>query len=232
VTSLLTPARRRSYEVIDDPGVDPAIITRSLEDVERANCIFGGTRSAIAELEPVLDALPRSASLLDVGTGTGDIAVAARKAAEEHGVLLTTIGLDVSAPLVNRHRARNNYVVRGDALRLPFRDRSIDVVLCSQLLHHFDGARAGILLREMDRVARVRVVVSDLRRSRIAAAGIWVASFVLGFHPVTRHDAVVSVFRGFLPAELAELLHVATGARVKVSRRPLFRLTTSWVPGI
>jgi SAM-dependent methyltransferase len=230
VKGIFTPPRRHSVEVLDDPAVDPAVMTRSMADVERANWFFGGTRSAIAELEPALETLPRSASMLDVGTGTGDIAVAARESARERGVVLTTIGLDLSAPLVNRHRSRNNHVVRADALRLPFRDRSIDVVLCSQLLHHFDGARAAILLREMDRVARVRVVVSDLRRSRVAAAGIWIASFLLGFHPVSRHDGVVSVLRGFLPEELADLLQVATGERPRVSRRPLFRVTMSWVP--
>jgi SAM-dependent methyltransferase len=230
VSPILTPPRRRGVEVLDDPAVDPAVMTRSMADVERANFFFGGTRSAISELGPALDALPRSALLLDVGTGTGDIPAAARKAASERGVALTTIGLDLSAALVDRHRSRNNYVVRADALRLPFRDRSIDVVLCSQVLHHFDGARAAILLREMDRVARVRVVVSDIRRSRVAAAGIWIASFLLGFHPVSRHDGVVSVLLGFVPDELADLLQVATGDRPRVSRRPLFRVTTSWVP--
>jgi 2-polyprenyl-3-methyl-5-hydroxy-6-metoxy-1,4-benzoquinol methylase len=230
VSLTLTPARRRGVEVIDNPAVDPALIMRSLEDVERANCLFGGSRSAIAELEPALDALPKSATLLDVGTGTGDIPVAAREAAARRGVSLTTIGLDVSPALVTRHRERNTHVVVADALRLPFRDRSIDVVLGSQLLHHFDGARAAMLLREMDRVARVRVVISDLRRSRAAAFGFWIASFVFGFHPVTRHDGVLSVFRGFLPDELADLLQVATGERPRVSRRPLFRVTTSWVP--
>jgi SAM-dependent methyltransferase len=230
VSLTLTPARRRGVEATDDPALDPALVMRSLEDVERANYFFGGARSAIAELEPALDALPKSASLLDVGTGTGDIPVAARKAAAERGVTLTTIGLDLSAALVTRHRNRNNHVVVADALRLPFRDRSIDVVLASQVLHHFDGARAAMLLREMDRVARVRVVISDLRRSRTAAFGIWIASFVLGFHPISRHDGVLSVFRGFLPNELSDLLQAATGERPRVSRRPLFRVTMSWVP--
>ncbi len=232
MTNLLTPPRRRGFEHLDDPGLDPGVVTRSLEDIERANCFFGGKRAALAELATALDALPRCATLLDVGTGTGDIPVAARVAAQQRGVALTTIGLDVSAPLVGRHRSRNNYVVQGDALRLPFRDRSIDVVMCSQVLHHFEGARAAILLREMDRVARVRVVVSDLRRSRIAAAGIWIASFLLGFHPVSRHDGVVSVLRGFLPVELADLAQLAVGERPRVSRRPMFRVTASWVPRI
>ena len=82
----------------------------------------------------------------------------------------------------------------------------------------------------MNRVARHRVVISDLRRSFLAAAGLWLGSFPLGFHPVSRHDGVVSVMRGFLPFELADIVERATGRRPAVVRRLGFRLTTSWTP--
>jgi len=120
--------------------------------------------------------------------------------------------------------------VRGDALNLPFATASIDVVMCSQVLHHFAGADAIRLIREMNRVARVRVIVSDLRRSWIAAAGLWLASFPLRFHPVSRHDGVVSVMRGFTRGELLETVRAAVARRPVVSRRPGFRVTTSWTP--
>jgi hypothetical protein len=82
----------------------------------------------------------------------------------------------------------------------------------------------------MNRVARHRVVISDLRRSVVAATGLWVGSFLLGFHPVSRHDGVVSVMRGFVPSELAEIVSNATGQRPVITRRLGFRLTTSWTP--
>jgi hypothetical protein len=102
------------------------------------------------------------------------------------------------------------------------------VALCSQLLHHFEGGAAARLLTELDRVARRAVVVSDLRRSWLAAAGFWLASFPLRFHPVTRHDGVVSVLRGFTAAELRHLITSATGTTPVVRRSPGFRLTATW----
>jgi hypothetical protein len=69
-----------------------------------------------------------------------------------------------------------------------------------------------------------------LRRSLVAAAGFWLGSFPLRFHPVTRHDGVVSVMRGFTPSELASIVERATGQRPIVTRRLGFRLTTSWTP--
>jgi len=230
VTGLLTPRRRRGVELLDDPAVDPEVIKRSMSDVVRSNAVFGGTHAAMAELRPAIALLGRSGTLLDVGTGAGDIPATARQTAAQAGVSLWTIGVDVAEPLIFATRLRNSVVVRGDALRLPFRDSAVDVVMCSQVLHHFRADDAVTLVREMDRVARLRVIISDLRRSWFAASGLWAASFVLGFHPVSRHDGVVSVMRGFVRAELADIVEAATGGRPTVRRRPGFRLTTSWIP--
>jgi ubiquinone/menaquinone biosynthesis C-methylase UbiE len=120
--------------------------------------------------------------------------------------------------------------VCGNALKLPFADTSIDVVMCSQVLHHFAQDDALTLLREMNRVARHRVIVTDLKRSWISAAGIWLVSFPLGFHAVSRHDGVVSVMRGFTTSELADTVQAAVLRRPVAHRRRGFRVTTSWAP--
>ena len=199
-------------------------------DVERSNLIFGGLRAALEEMKPAFAEIPRCATLLDVGTGTADIPAAARVIAAKRGVTLRTIGFDSSEVLLLRYRDRQSGVVRGDALRLPFRDKSIDIVMCSQVLHHFREPEAVQLIREMNRVARARVVISDIRRSWIAAGGLWMASFLLGFHSVSRHDGVVSVMRGFVPQELSALVASATGRHADVNRHLGFRVTTSWKP--
>jgi SAM-dependent methyltransferase len=228
---MLTPQRKRGVEILDLPDTDPEVLTRSLADVARANALFGGVSSAVREVELVLKDLPRCATLLDVGTGLGDIPCRIRGVARQYGVELTTVGMDAALELARASRKSVSLAVCGDALHLPFADRSFDVVMCSQLLHHFFDADSAMLLREMDRVARVRVVVSDLRRSWIAAAGLWLASFPLGFHAISRHDGVVSVLRGFTPEELADTVKRALARTPVVHQRRGFRLTASWTPG-
>ncbi len=227
---LLTPRRRQGVEILDSPDVDPAIVTRSLADVARANALFGGVSSAIDEIKDVLKEMKSSGTLLDVGTGLGDIPCRARDIARKNGVELTTIGLDAACELATASSSAVSFAVCGDALRLPFADSSIDIVMCSQVLHHFSGLEAVKLLREMNRVARVRVIVSDLRRSWIAAAGLWLVSFPLRFHAVSRHDGVVSVMRGFTPGELVDTVHQAVARKPRARRRRGFRITTSWSP--
>ena len=227
---MLTPPRKRGVEILDLPDVDPVLVTRSLADVARANKLFGGKSSALEELKGVLGDVPADATLLDVGTGLGDIPRGARELAKRSGVRLTTIGLDSAGVLAAACRASLDFSVCGDALRLPFADHCIDIVMCSQVLHHFAAADAAVVLREMNRVARVRVVVSDIRRSWLAAAGLWLASFPLRFHAVSRHDGVVSVMRGFTPSELSDTVQKAIARRPVARRRLGFRVTTSWAP--
>lgn len=224
----LTPARRHGVEVLDDPATPDDLRLRAMRDVARANALFGGTRAVIVAMRDILPTLGPRAVLLDVGTGMGDIPHRARRDALRRGVEVTTIGLDRSASLLTGARARLSSVVAGDALRLPVRDRSADVAICSQLLHHFAEDDARRLIGELHRVSRGWVVIGDLRRSWLAASGFWAASGVLGFHPVTRRDGLASVFRGFQPAELRRLVTDATGVVPRMRRGIFWRLSATW----
>ena len=102
ITDALAPTRRRGIELLDDPSTDTALATRSLQDVARSNRWFGGANAVIAELVPVLAAARgRSAplTLLDVGTGAGDIPELARRIADRGGVRLLTMGLEFTPAL-------------------------------------------------------------------------------------------------------------------------------------
>ena len=220
------PQRRRGREILDDPSIDAGTRVRSIGDVSRSNVVFGGRRVAVAAVAEAVGRGGRPVTVLDAGTGFADIAQAI--GARIHGV--TTIGLDESIDLLAAGRGRVHGAVCGSVRALPFRDASVDIVLCWQLLHHFDDAEIGDVIRELNRVARLRVVVADLRRSWVAAAGFWLASFPLGFHAVTRHDGVLSVFRGFTADELTRAVGAAVGVTPRVDRRAGFRLVASWSP--
>lgn len=226
----LTPDRIRGHEILDEDNLDPKLVVRSMQDVARANKFFGGSSAAVAELETVFAKSESPLSLLDIGTGIGDVAQKARQKAARMGVSISTVGLDAAEELSAASRKRHDAVVCGDGLNLPFADRSFDVVLASQVLHHFEDLRAVRLLTEMNRVARKRVVVSELRRSWLAIIGLWVGSFILRFHPVSRHDGIVSIRRGFTCPELEDLVQRAVGRTPGVTSRPLFRVTTGWTP--
>ncbi|HTS00929.1 MAG TPA: class I SAM-dependent methyltransferase, partial [Thermoanaerobaculia bacterium] len=123
---------------------------------------LGATRAVARELR----GLPVPATLLDVGAGAGDIA---RDLARRYPGL-RPVAVDLSGALLAL--ARDLPRVRGDARRLPFRDASVDVVASTHLFHHLTDDEAVLALGEFARVARRRVVVSDLLRRRRAVAWI------------------------------------------------------------
>ena len=219
----LTPARRRGVELLDDPATADEVRERAMADVARSNALFGGSRAVARALRHALRA-DRPMLLLDLGTGTADIPARITKRHPDVAV----VGLDRSLPLLRAARSRLRAAVAGSVLQLPLDDASVDVVVCSQLLHHFQEREAVTLVREAHRVARAWIVISDIRRSWIAAGGFWLASTALRFHPVTRHDGVVSVLRGFTAAELRALIRQAVGADPSIEHGMFWRLTAVW----
>lgn len=226
----LVPRRRREQEILDGTGVSPAVRERSHRDIALANTLFGGTRALLSALGESLAPIPATALFLDIGSGTGESAGAAARYGASRGVQLHTIALDIDPSLAARARAHADDAVCASAMALPFASQSVDVVACHQVAHHFAGEALASLFREMQRVARHRVIVSDLRRSWLAAAGLWTVSFPLHFHPVSRHDGVLSILRGFTGPELRTLVYESCGVHPVVRRRAPFRLVASWSP--
>ncbi|MEP7381115.1 MAG: methyltransferase domain-containing protein [Gemmatimonadota bacterium] len=228
--AFLVPRRRDTAEILDGADVPDALRERSHRDICVANALFGGTRALLTALGECSADLPSPATFLDIGTGTGEATERAVRFCATRGVRLQSIALDVDPGLAGRARRHAHHAICASAMALPLASRSIDVVACHQVAHHFKGEALSTLLREMQRVARHRVIVSDLRRSWFAAAGLWAASFPLLFHPVSRHDGVLSVLRGFTSAELQTLVYDSCGVEAAVRRRAGFRLTASWSP--
>jgi SAM-dependent methyltransferase len=226
----LVPARRRGHEILDAPDVDTALRERSHRDIDLSNRLLGGSRALTLALHDAFAvAGPRPLSLLDVGSGSGENLLLASREARKAGVTLRPVALDIDERLA-RNASLLGPSVCGSATALPFATGAVDVVVCSLLVHHFCGDDLPQVVRELHRVARFRVIIHDLRRSWIAAGGLWFASFPLGFHPVSRHDGVTSVMRGFTAGELETLITEATGTHPHVSHRLGYRLVASWAP--
>jgi len=228
ILGVLTPARRRGEEILDDPSTPIDVRARAMADLVRSNAWFGGVAPVLHAIRRLRQSLPRDLVVLDVGTGLAEIPDQVRTELASSGARPRVVGMDAVESIARAARSRLGTAVVGDALHLPFRSASVDVVMCSQLLHHFETDAARAVLAELHRVSRGWIVVADLRRSWFSVAGFWLSSTLLRFHPVTRHDGVVSILRGFTVGELEALVRDATGG-TPVMRRGLFwRVSACW----
>jgi ubiquinone/menaquinone biosynthesis C-methylase UbiE len=100
----------------------------------------------------------KGARVLDLPVGTG------RMSRRLHNEGYQPVGADVSAPMLRiagalaRDAGQPGVLVRADAERLPFANRSVEVAVCFRLLSHLPPEARKRILREMGRVARDRVI--------------------------------------------------------------------------
>jgi SAM-dependent methyltransferase len=223
------PARAAwAPERLDETGHPPAQHAASLAHVAQANRWLGGTRSLWRALEPLLPA-GRPASILDVGTGSGDVVrTIVRRAARTHRSVrcIATERNTDALPIMRRtlRRVPEVRLAAADALRLPFADDAFDVALLTLTLHHLPDAHECSALRELGRVARA-VIVAETERcwasylgARLLAVTLWRRN------PLTRHDGPASVLRGYTPDELLERAGAAGLGGARVERRFFYRL--------
>jgi len=213
--------RRPVPELLDDDLGTPAEIATSLRDLQRINDWFGGTRTAIRLLQQVArDTGLRSMSLLEIGAGNGHVPVATREPLARHGIDLRITLLD----RVSSHLPRNGLAaVAADALQLPFRDGSFDVVSCNLVAHHFEPGALQAFAEEALRVARIAVLINDVMRSVLHLA-LTYAGLPLFRSRLTWHDAPASVRRAYTLDEMRSIVEQAGARQVDISRHYLYRM--------
>jgi SAM-dependent methyltransferase len=218
-------------ELLDDPAADSATVAESLRNIARANRWFGGAAAVRFGLARTLGTLPAgtTVSLLDLGTGLGDLPRVAVRWGAARGIHLVPIGLELNRAAAALASAGGLVTAVGCAGAPPLRDKSVDVVLLSQVAHHLTSHSVVHLFRICDRLARLAVIVADLRRHAFAASSFWCGARLLGFDQTTLADGVTSIRRGFSRLELLDLMAQA-GVRGRVDQRYGFRLVATWFP--
>jgi ubiquinone/menaquinone biosynthesis C-methylase UbiE len=223
VEERCTVKRVRIAEVMDDPCLDPGAHRHALDSLARANRLFGVNQSVC---KAVRGAVPCATSLLDLGCGSGALLLQL----VESGTSPRVLGMDRSEfalRLAARKVPRGSWIV-ADVRQLPLAAASIDVVVCTLLLHHFDPHDAGAVLAEAARVARSAVLISDLTRSSLAWAVTWATTRVLSRSWVFHTDGPRSVRAAYTPAEMQSLARQAGMDCATISRQFPFRMLLVW----
>ncbi len=226
--------RSMEQEMMDLPGNPKEVLDGDLRNLRILNRYLGGYRSVLHGLDRLVGAAKlRRFSLLDVGTGSGDIPARITSWAAQRGIKASIVALEpepvtarMAAILTKRQlnppfiplsqrgkegdlRRREIAVVRGDGNVPPFCAASFDFVLASQLLHHFSEEKIIELLRAWSRLARRAIIVSDLVRDPVAYYGIRLLTKLCTRNVMTLTDAPLSVRRAFTIAEWRELFRRA-----------------------
>lgn len=211
-------------ELLDSDSGTPDEIRDSLADLASFNRYLGGHRTTCSLLREVARRAGRtSITFLDVGGGTGEFVHAIKKGLRRDGLQLRAAVLD-RMPAHLGTGSRNGLLrISGDALTLPFRDQSYDVVGSNLFCHHLEPEQLVRFVNEALRVSKLAVIVNDLRRNYFH----WFSAYLglpLYRSRITRHDAPASVRRAYTTGELRWLLSQTKASKITIENYYFQRL--------
>lgn len=202
--------RSNDAELMDADGASSAELRSTFHELARINRILGGHAVTLKALSALTPPGTKHLRILDVGCGDGEGASLILDWARARGIDAEVRGIDVSAASVSlaRERSRPGLSFSREDLFLPGGE-DFDIVHAALVLHHCTGDLAARALKTMHGRARLGVAINDLHRHPAAYYGIKAISGALSRDRLIRHDAPLSVLRGFSRAELEESCRAA-----------------------
>ena len=225
-------ARSNELEQMEAPGIAEQTLVDVLGDLARTNTITLARPATLAWLARATRGMPRGATftLLDVGSGQGDMLRAIWRWAKRRGLEPRLTGVDLSPWSATAAEAATDPAwgiryVTGDLFAYAPAER-IDFVVSSLVAHHMPDDVLVKFIDWMEANARGGWFINDLHRHWIAYYGFWLISRAALMHPMVRDDGLVSVTRAFTKADWERLLAMTHAPRdqIEVAWRFPFRI--------
>jgi 2-polyprenyl-3-methyl-5-hydroxy-6-metoxy-1,4-benzoquinol methylase len=203
-------------ELMDDPDCDPDALARTYARFALVNRLVSGWRTTYrTRIRPLLSA-DRTTTLLDIGTGAGDVPLALARWARRDGLALRITGIDPDPRAAAYTRALppdpDVEFLTATSSDLVAKGRRFDLATSNHVLHHLDDAALDAFLADSAALAP-RALHGDIARGRLAYGLYWPLSKALARGSFVHVDGLRSIRRSWTPIELA--LRLPAGWRVE-----------------
>lgn len=197
-------------ERMDQPDCDPAQLINTYRQFKRVNRLFARPGTLYARyIRPYLSK-SHSVSILDIGSGGGDIPLYIAKRAEQDGFLIriTAIDTDQRSLEFSRKNSRLDTITyhRCAISEILADQTQYDLVISNHLLHHLPDEEIIPFLQTTTQVARFAVFLSDIHRSEVSQFMFKLITQPFFHDSFVVEDGLTSIRRSYTPKELSLIL--------------------------
>lgn len=218
---------QRSYkkELLDRDDLPFEAIQKNMEELDVINSKLGGHAITIKGLQtilqgklfqtPILQANTFGAeglpiSVLEIGCGGGDNLRVLRDWAAQKNIPVQLTGVDINEACIHFANAQpRNAGIQFICSGYKAVSLQQDVIFSSLFCHHFTDAELVEMLQWMQRYSSTGFFINDLHRHPAAYYSIKVLTQLFSKSYLVKHDAPLSVQRGFTKRDWMQLFQKA-----------------------
>lgn len=201
--------KNRSYqaELMDMPIEDKKALFVNLKELIFLNKLTGGPSVVFKQIKKLFKGKSENLVLLDVGFGAGDLLNYVVQNQNKLDFSIQLSGVDIMPETLEF--VELNYPTLPSQANLLLNDYKksfegqpqIDIVTANLFCHHLSEQELQIFLKTAHTNARKATIINDLHRHPVAYWFIHFATALISKSAFTKHDAPLSVLRGFTKAE-------------------------------
>jgi len=223
--------RNRSYEkeLLDATGIPFDDIRQNMKELDTVNRLLGGHAISISGFKKLISAWPKSRQLTicEIGCGGGDNLHALATYCAKNNINASFTGIDIKAACISY--AKEQYPsmkatwITSDYSVVDFSNNKPSIIFSSLFCHHFNEQELELMLQWMHRNSALGFFINDLHRHTLAYHSIRILTSLFSKSYLVKHDAPLSVARGFTKKEWQVLLEKASLKNYTVSWKWAFR---------
>ncbi len=223
--------RNRSYqkELLDGDDIPFADIRQNMQELNTINKYLGGHKITIAGLKNIITAndFSKPVTICEIGCGGGDNLKAISNYCTSKKIPVNFIGIDIKQECIDYARQRYSDLhpnwITSDYLQVAFGEQKPDIIFSSLFCHHFTEAELNTMLKWMKQNSSKGFFINDLQRHPLAYYSIkWITS-IFSKSYLVKHDAPLSVARGFVKEEWNQIFKSAGIGNFSIKWKWAFR---------
>ena len=197
-----------------------------MQELNFINTYLGGHAITIAGFRQVLQNREKI-SVCEIGCGGGDNLLAIYNWCTKNNIDIQLTGIDYNKDCIavarERLPAANTRLITLDYKKSDMRADKPDIIFSSLFCHHFTNEELLFMLHWMHTNAATGFFINDLHRHFLAFYSIKILTGLFSKSYLVKHDAPLSVERGFIKKEWINLLEQSGVKHYSIAWKWAFR---------